>query len=113
MKKKKATRKKVPDARYITIRSLYKDGLINSLIDIFKYVPKTIVATDMHTKVARLTALLNDPTAFTLEELYKIGELCGLAEREIYLLCEEYFFSKEEEKRKKREDVETLIKKME
>lgn len=113
MKKKKANKKKAPDDRYVMIRSLYKDGLIQSLIDIFAYVPKTIVAADLHTKGTRLTALLDNPAEFTLAELYKIGELCRLSEREIYTLFNTYHLYKIEEKRKKIEEVKELIKKLE
>lgn len=108
--KKKTNKKKVPDFRYTVIKSLYKDGVIHSLIDIFTYVPKTIVAGDLHIKVAKLSALLDKPDDFTIEQFYKIGYLCGLTEKEIYLLTETYRQHKEEEKKKKMEDVKTLIK---
>ena len=108
--KKKANKKKVPDPRYGVIRSMYKDGAIHSLIDIFKYVPITIVAGDLHIKVAKLRALLDNPEDFTIEQFYKIGSLCGLAEREIWLLTETCRLQKEEEKRKKIENVKALIK---
>jgi len=63
--------------------------------------------------VARLNGLLNEPKGFTIEELYKIGELCGLSEREIYMLSDIHYQHIEEKKRKKIEDVKDLIKKLE
>ena len=112
MKKKKANKKRGLDRRYGVIKSLYDDGLIHSLIEIFDYVPRTVVAGDLHTKVARLNALLNDPKGFELEELYKIGELCGLSERQIYILSETYYLYREEEREKKIEAVKDLIQKL-
>ena len=112
MKKKTASKKRGPEKRYGVIKSLYDDGLIQSLIEIFDYVPRTVVARDLHTKVARLNALLNDPKGFELGDLYKIGQLCGLSERQIYILSETHYLYREEEKKKKIETVKDLIKKL-
>ncbi len=43
------------DPRYDLIRSMINDGKIVSFNDIFKFIPKTIVAKDLGKKVDRFT----------------------------------------------------------
>ena len=46
---------------------------------------------------------MNKVDGFTLEEIYRIGGFCGLAERQIYELVEaEYFKSKSKIKKTKK-----------
>jgi len=76
------------DDRYNLIKLLHADGQIKLLDDIFKYVPKTVVATDLGKKVTDFNVLLARPDNFELREIYRIGSLCGLSDREAYLLVE-------------------------
>lgn len=91
------------DNRYNVIRAMIADGNIVTFNDIFEYIPKTIVATDLGKKVDRFNKLMNKPDGFTLEEIYRIGSFCGLTERQIYELVEaEYFKSKSKIKKTKK-----------
>jgi len=76
------------DERYNLIKLLHADGQIEILNDIFKYVPKTVVATDLGKKVTDFNVLLARPDNFELREIYRIGNLCGLSDRDAYLLVE-------------------------
>jgi len=76
------------DDRYNLIKLLHADGQIKILDDIFKYVPKTVVATDLGKKVTDFNVLLARPDNFELREIYRIGSLCGLSDRDAYLLVE-------------------------
>lgn len=83
------------DSRYNVIKAMVADGNIVTFNDIFEYIPKTIVATDLGKKVDRFNKLMNKVDGFTLEEIYRIGSFCGLSERQIYELVEaEYFKGK-------------------
>ena len=47
------------DYRYGYIKLLLADGKIQSFLDIFDHVPKTIVANDLGKNVGRFTELMN------------------------------------------------------
>lgn len=80
------------DERYDSILSLYKDGKIATLTDIFKTVPKTTIATDIGKRVADFNKRLNKPDLFEIGEIYLIGRLCGLTESQVYGLYEDHYF---------------------
>jgi len=85
------------DPRYDLIKHLYKEGKIKSFNDIFKYVPKTIVATDLGKKVDRFTELLNRVGGFTLDEVALMASFCELEESVMFKLIEkEYFIQKKQ-----------------
>ena len=79
------------DTRYDTIKHLITEGKIRSFNDIFKYVPKTIVANDLGKKVDRFTELMNRVEGFTLAELFMIAKFCEINENQIFsLVMSEY-----------------------
>jgi hypothetical protein len=84
--------------RYDVIRTMFDQGEIRSLSDIFQFVPKTVVAGDLGKKVARFNTILNRPGSFTLKDIYLLGHLCGLTERQVYELFEKYYLNLKEEK---------------
>jgi hypothetical protein len=91
------------DSRYNLIKPMIADGKIGTFNDIFEYIPKTIIATDLGKKVDRFNKLMNKVEGFTLEEIYRIGSFCDLGERQMYELVEaEYFKSKSKIKRTKK-----------
>ena len=78
---------------------MFKDGKIRTFSDIFEFVPKTIVATNMGKKVDRFTRLMNRVEKFTLEDLFQIGKLCELEESQmIQLVMKEYSIQKKNKK---------------
>lgn len=83
------------DSRYDLIRPMITDGKIVSFNDIFKFIPKTVVAIDLGKKVDRFTELMNRIEEFTLEELFIIAKFCELDEHQILgLAVNEYLKTK-------------------
>ncbi len=79
------------DPRYDLIRPMITEGKIISFTDIFKYIPKTIVARDLGKKVDRFTDLMNRVEKFTLEELFQIARNCEIPRMQILKLAEEEY----------------------
>jgi hypothetical protein len=83
------------DHRYSLIKPMIIGGKIVSFNDIFKFIPKTVVATDLGKKVDRFTELMNKVEGFTLEELFMIAKFCDIDEAEMLKLAEmEYTINK-------------------
>jgi len=74
---------------------MFIGGKIKSFNDIFKFIPKTVVATDLGKKVDRFTELMNRIEGFTLEELFMMAKFCELDESQMLKLAEnEYKINK-------------------
>ncbi|HEV2478927.1 MAG TPA: hypothetical protein VGS79_04660 [Puia sp.] len=71
------------DPRYETIQPMVQEGRIQTFLDIFKYVPRTVVARDLGKKVTRLSVSLRHLENFTIGELFLIANLCKLSRTEI------------------------------
>ena len=71
------------DHRYELIKPMINAGNIESFNDIFKFIPKTVIANDLGKKVDRFTALMNRVEKFTVEELFTIARFCSIAEPKI------------------------------
>ena|SRR5258708_21628512 len=83
------------DPRYDLIKPMIGDGKINSFNDIFKFIPKTVVAKDLGKKVDRFTELMNRIEKFTLRDLFIIAKFCEMSESQMLKLAEnEYLKSK-------------------
>jgi hypothetical protein len=83
------------DARYDLINPMFYEGKIITFSDIFKFIPKTVVANDLAKKVDHFTGLMNRIEEFTLEELFIIAKFCDLNESQILKLAEnEYLINK-------------------
>lgn len=79
------------DSRYDLIKPMLSEGKIVSFTDIFKYIPKTIVANDLGKKVDRFTIMMSQVGKFTLEEIFRMAALCRLSEEQMFrLLLQEY-----------------------
>jgi hypothetical protein len=72
------------DHRYDYIKIMISQGKITGFNDIFKYIPKTVVANDVGKKVDRFTDLMNRVEKFTLEELFIIAKYCEITESEMF-----------------------------
>jgi hypothetical protein len=94
------------DDRYDLIKSMMRDGKIKSLLDIFKYIPKTVVADDLGKKVDRFNELMNRVDQFTVEELFLMASWCNLSPEEILqLTLVEYRKSKKKITRSKAQSL--------
>lgn len=65
------------DPRYNTIQGLLKLGAINKFTDIFNHIPYTVVGRDFGTNNQRMKKMTEDPSLWTLEELYQFADLIG------------------------------------
>ncbi len=79
------------DDRYDLIKPMIDSGNIVTFNDIFKYIPKTIVAKDLGKKVDRFSELMKKVEGFTLGELYMIGKFCKINESQIVQLAEKEY----------------------
>jgi len=94
------------DTRYDIIKPMIADGKVMSFNDIFKYIPKTVVARDLGKKVDRFTELMNKVEDFTLGEMFYMGGLFRLSESEILKLAENEYLIHKNENNKPRKKVQ-------
>lgn len=73
---------------YDLVRPMFTIGELKAFSDIFKYVPKTVVAGDLGKEKGRFNELIEDPGGFLMQELMKLAELCDLSLPDIGLLIE-------------------------
>jgi hypothetical protein len=66
------------DDRYDVIKPMVESGQLVSFNQIFKYIPKTIVAKDLGKKVDRFNVLMSHVEEFRLKELFRIGQYCKI-----------------------------------
>ena len=87
------------DRRFDLISTMFKDGKIRTFNDIFEFVPKTVVATNMGKKVDRFTEMMNKVEKFKLEELFAIAKLCELDEHTILDLAHKEYTTQKKKKK--------------
>lgn len=61
------------DHRYDLIKPMIENGKILTFNDIFKYIPKTVVAKDLGKKVDRFNTLMSRVEEFILSDLFIIA----------------------------------------
>lgn len=66
------------DKRYDTIKILIESGHIQSIRDIFQFIPKTTVYRDLGVNFNRFDRAIRDPSIFRLAELRELAELFGI-----------------------------------
>jgi hypothetical protein len=71
------------DPRYGSIKVLIENGHINSIKDIFLYIPKTTVYKDLGINFNRFDRAIIDPSIFRLEELFVLAELFDVDAKKI------------------------------
>jgi len=68
----------IKDYRYNVVRILFEQGEIKTFAQIFDYIPKTVVGSELRTNNNRITLLIKDPLRFKLVELIKIANIIGI-----------------------------------
>ena len=71
------------DARYKAVKSLIEAGGVQKLKDLFLYIPRKTVYTDMGMNYARFKRLESSPEKFTIEELYQMSILFDVQHKAI------------------------------
>jgi hypothetical protein len=74
------------DHRYDLIKPMIANGKIESFNDIFKYIPKTVVAKDLGKKVDRFNTLMSNVEEFMLSDLFIIATFFEIDEDDIVRL---------------------------
>ena len=82
------------DSRYDLIKLRLLEGKIQSFLDIFLFIPKSVVAADLGKNIGRFTELMNRIEKFTLEEFLLIGGYCKLTVSETIKLVEVEYLKK-------------------
>jgi hypothetical protein len=68
----------IKENRYNIVRIFIEKGDIKTIPQIFDYIPKSVVSTELKTNNNRFTRLINDPLEFKLIELSKIAKAIGI-----------------------------------
>lgn len=71
------------DRRYNAIKVLIESGHIQSIQDIFQFIPKTTVYKDLGINFNRFDRAILDPSIFRLEELKELAELFDVDARKL------------------------------
>lgn len=84
------------DDRYDRVKPMIASGDIKIFSDIFKHVPKTVVAKDLGKKGDRFSQLIKQPDGFILKDLFLIATFCKIEESQVLrLVLNEYFANKQ------------------
>lgn len=67
------------DDRYDICRIMYARGHIRTFDELFKYIPKTVVAKDLGINLALFNKKLLRPVDFTIGQIDRMAELYGIA----------------------------------
>ena len=71
------------DNRYNLIKPMIDQGHIKSFEDVFKFIPKTVVANDLGMHSSRFTELIQKVDNFRIKDLVLLARLCNVNPREL------------------------------
>ncbi|TDX02196.1 hypothetical protein [Dinghuibacter silviterrae] len=74
------------DIRYGYVRSVWKAGDLNSFDEIFRIIPRSVVATDLHLNYERFSAKVLNPRKFSLQDIHKLALLIGMPFKDLIQL---------------------------
>lgn len=86
------------DARYLIIKPMLLDGNIQTFLDIFQFIPPSIVASDLGKRGPRFTELMNGLEDFTLKELLTLARLFRLTRAEMFQLIDNQLSKRKNDK---------------
>ena len=75
------------DHRYETIRGLLKAGAIKQFTDIFAWIPYTAVAKDFGANNNRMKKMKDDPSLWSLAEIYRLAEFIECDKKMLALMA--------------------------
>ena len=76
-------------------------GYVKTLNEIFDTVPKTVVAKDVGTNLARLNKMIGDPQIYSFRDMVKLASLIEVDELAIMTLIYAQYQALKKSKRKK------------
>lgn len=74
----------VKDDRYTAVQSVYKDGKIQKFRDIFKYLPKSVLARDLNLNYRSFVSKVNAPGRFTVSDIARMEEFIGISGSQLF-----------------------------
>ena len=77
------------DVRYKTIKPMYDEGTIQKFSDIFVFIPKTVVLTDLGKNNKRFNEMMEKVDDFQIKEILAIARLCNLTGMEMFILVDQ------------------------
>jgi hypothetical protein len=86
------------DARYLIIKPMLLDGKIQTFLDIFQFIPPSIVAKDLGKRGPRFTELMNGLEDFTLKEMLTLARLFKLTRAEMFQLVDNQLSTRKNDK---------------
>jgi hypothetical protein len=86
------------NARYLTIKPMLRDGKIQTFLDIFQFIPPSIVAKDLGKRGPRFTELINGLEDFTLKEILMLARLFKLTRAEMFQLIDHQLSKRKNDK---------------
>lgn len=99
------------DERYNSTRILIEAGYITSIAQIFVHIPITVVFKELGGNYIRLLNCVNDPSKFTLDELFALAQLFQVDELVIILMAYDNMLQLRIKKFKKKKVVRLRAKK--
>lgn len=75
------------DGRYKTVKRLIEKSDVRELREVFKYIPKAIVAADLGIAPARFSERLNQVEKFYLRDLFAVARLFNVEEIKVLHLA--------------------------
>jgi len=79
------------DPRYGLIRVMLDAGRLPSFMEIFRYIPKTVVANDMGIRLTAFNEMLRHPEKFTLTRILTFAHLFDIDEDSMLDLVVQYY----------------------
>jgi hypothetical protein len=89
------------DVRYKVVRRLIEQGDITEFNQIFKYIPKSVIAGDIGTARDRFTKKINRIEKFTFEDVFTLGKFLELEDMMslLELVYTQYLIQKKKKKK--------------
>jgi len=88
------------DNRYKIVKEYYEQGNILTFYEIFKMIPKTIVARDLDIKISIFSSLIRYLHKFRIEQIFKIASLFEIDEFSlVYMVYYQYKINEQNKKR--------------
>lgn len=89
------------DERYKEVKKIINSGLITELHEIFKYIPKSVVANDLGKNTGRTYIFTETPEDLTYKDIGRLVELFEVDRQIILRLIDQQYLAKQKEDEKK------------
>lgn len=89
------------DPRYKEVKKIIQSGLIQELSEIFKHIPKSIVAADLGKNTGRTYVFFESPEDLTFKDIYRLTQLIEVDKLVIVNLIEKQYLNNLQEEARK------------